>query len=146
MTAFRWRGALTTAIAVEAFCFAFAALLHTGVRPPFLPDFFHDPRIVGASVVEGLCAIVLAIAAILLGSASRQGWAVAVGAVGFSIIADILGMVLIALGFGPDSPFNFLFHRIGVTVLVVTLAILVAPARLSLRIPAGGLRRSPSRW
>jgi len=145
MTALRWKRALTATIAVEAFSFAFAALLHTGMRPPVLPDFFHDPRIVGATLVEGLCAIVLAIAALLLGSTNRRGWPVAVSAVTFSIVADIVGMVLIALGFGPDSPFNFLFHRIGVTVLVITLAVLLAPARPSLRIPAGGLRRVPSR-
>ena len=145
MNALGWRRALTATIAVEAFCFTFAAILHTGVRIAFLPDFFHDPRIVGATVVEGLCAILLAIAAMSLGSAHRRGWAFAVGAVAFSIGADIFGMALLALGFGPDSPFNFLFHRIGVTLLVITLAVLVAPARPSLRIPASGPSRSPSR-
>ncbi len=145
MNTLGWRRALTAIVAVEAFGFAFAALLHTGVRIAFLPDFFHDPLIIGATVVEGLCAIVLGIAAILLGSAHRRGWPFAVGAVVFSIVADIFGMALLTLGFGPDSPFNFLFHRVGVTLLVITLAVLVAPARPSLRVPASGPSRSPSR-
>jgi hypothetical protein len=146
MTALRWRRALTAVVVIEAFCFAFAALLHTGVHIAFLPDFFHDPRIVGATVVEGLCASVLGVAAIFLGGGHPRGWPLAVGAVSFSIVADIFGMAVIALGVGPDSPFNFLFHRIGITVLVITLVLLLAPARAALRIPAGGQSRLPSRY
>lgn len=36
---------------------------------------------------------------------------------GLAPTSSSLGMTLIALGFGPDSPFNFLFHRIGVAIL-----------------------------
>jgi len=127
------RPLLAFALWLEAFGFAFASFLHTGARLEFLPRFFQDPRIVGATVVEGLCALLLAAAAQVTNSAPAA-WSMAVGAEVFSICADIFGMVLIGLGLGPDSPFNFLFHRIGIAVLLLVLvALLTAPGKAALR-------------
>jgi hypothetical protein len=113
---------------IEALAFVIAAVLHTGIRLPLVPDFFHDPRIVGATVVEGLCAAALAGAAIMGGASAPMAWAAAVSAQIFSIVADLFGMLVIALGFGPDSPFNFFFHRVGVVVLILVLAGLLTPS------------------
>jgi hypothetical protein len=130
----RLKTAIALIIWIEAAAFLFAATLHTGVRLPFVPDFFHDPRIIGATVAEGLCALVLGAAAILVGASAKRAWVVAVAAQMFSIVADIFGMTVIALGFGPDSPFNFLFHRIGIAILVLVLAALfTTPARVALQ-------------
>ena len=112
---------------IEAFGFLFAALLHTGVSIPFLPAFFHDPQIIGASVVEGACGVLLGLAALRVGSQQRAAWGTAVGAQTFAIAADIFGMIVIAEGLGPDSPFNYLFHRIGVSILVIVLGLLLMP-------------------
>jgi len=126
----RLKTAIAVLIWIEALAFGFAAVLHTGVRLPLVPDFFHDPRIVGATVVEALCAVALGGAAIMVGASAPRAWAAAVSAQIFSIVADLFGMLVIALGFGPDSPFNFLFHRVGILVLVLALAgLLTPPAR-----------------
>ena len=45
----RLKTAIAVLIWIEALAFGFAAVLHTGVRLPLVPDFFHDPRIVGAT-------------------------------------------------------------------------------------------------
>jgi hypothetical protein len=123
----RLKTAVAVLICIEALAFGFAAVLHTGVRLPLLPDFFHDPRIVGATVVEALCAVALGGAAIMVGAAAPKAWVAAVSAQVFSIVADLFGMLVIALGFGPDSSFNFLFHRVGIVVLVLVLAGLLTP-------------------
>jgi hypothetical protein len=115
---------------IEALAFFFAAVLHTGVRISVLPEFFNDPTIVGATVVEGMCGAILALAAFLVSSRRAEAWGTAVGSHVFSITADVFGMILIAVGAGPDSPFNFLFHRIGISILAVVLVLLFTrPAR-----------------
>jgi hypothetical protein len=124
----RLRTAIAILIWIEALAFGFAAVLHTGVRLALLPDFFHDPRIVGATVVEGLCAVALGSAAIMVGASAPKAWVAAVSAQIFSIVADAFGMLFIALGVGPDSPFNFLFHRVGIAVLVLVFAGLLTPS------------------
>lgn len=127
---------LTIVISIEALAFAFSGYLHTGNRPAFLPGFFHDPQIVGAPIVEGACGVLLGLAALLTAFHLGAAWAMAVGAHVTAIVADIMGMTLIALGAGPDSPFNYLFHRVGIAVLVVALAcLLTRPARSALRQP-----------
>jgi hypothetical protein len=121
---------ITGLIWIEAFAFLFAALLHTGISIPFLPGFFHDPQIIGATVVEGACGVFLGFAALRVGSQHRAARATAIGAQTFSIAADIFGMIVIAIGLGPDSPFNYLFHRVGITILAVVLVrLFMRPAR-----------------
>jgi hypothetical protein len=130
----RVRLLLTIVISIEALAFAFSAYLHTGSRLSFLPGFFHDPQIVGAPIVEGACGVLLGIAALLTIFGLGSAWAVAVGAHLTAIVADVMGMILIAVGAGPDSPYNYLFHRVGLAVLVVVLGcLLTRPARSALR-------------
>ena len=113
-----------------------SALLHTGVRLPVLPAFFHDPQIVGATVVEGLCAVFLGVSAFRINADKAGAWGTTVAAQVFAIAADTFGMLLIALGAGPDSPFNYLFHRLGIAILLLVLAALFArPLRNAFRSP-----------
>lgn len=48
------RALIALVIWLEAAGFALGAVLHTGIRISFLPGFFHDPQILGATVVEGM--------------------------------------------------------------------------------------------
>jgi hypothetical protein len=118
---------VASVIWIETLGFLFAALLHTGISIPFLPAFFHDPRIIGATVVEGACGILLGFAAFRVSIGDRAAWATAIGAQVVAIAADFTGMVFIAAGFGPESPFNYLFHRIGIGILLIGLGFLVTP-------------------
>jgi hypothetical protein len=119
---------------IGALAFAFSAYLHTGSWFSFLPDVFRDPPIRGAPEVEGACALLLGAAAVLTALPRRGAWRTAFVALAFSAVADGLGMILIALGAGPDSPFNFWFHRIGITILVIVLgSLFTRPVRNALR-------------
>jgi hypothetical protein len=121
---------------IACVAFLLSGFLHTGQRLPFLPAFFHNPRINGAVWEEGACGVVLGIAALLISVRHQAAWWAAVIAVAFAIISDIIGMILIAVGAGPDSPFNFWFHRIGVAILVVVLVILLtSPGKVALHPP-----------
>jgi hypothetical protein len=129
----RLRLSLAGVFAIEAVAFVLSAYLHTGNRVAFLLGFFHDPAIRGAPIVEAACGLLLGAAALLSAGGSGAAWAAAVVAHITAIVADAIGMILIAVGAGPDSPFNYLFHRAGVAVLVLVLGCLVSrPARNAL--------------
>jgi hypothetical protein len=118
---------VASVIWIETFAFLFASLLHSGISVPFLSPFFHDPRIIGATVVEGACGVLLGFAAVRVSVGDRAAWATAIGAQLVAIAADSLGMVFIAAGFGPESRFNYLFHRIGIGILLIGLGFLITP-------------------
>jgi hypothetical protein len=121
---------------IACVAFLLSGFLHTGQRLPFLPEFFHDSSIIGAPEVEGACGIILGVAALLISIRHRGAWGATVIAVAVSIAADIIGMIFIAMGRGPDSPFNFWFHRIGVAILVVVLVVLLTnPGKVALHRP-----------
>ena len=119
---------MKTLIAIVMFAnaalFVFGAIQHAGVAlGPF-----HEPRIVPATIVEGLCAAALAwgAAALLAGSASARvaaftGNLVAIGGV-------VLGMVALAAGAGPRTASNDLYHRIMLALAAAALVMLFTPA------------------
>jgi hypothetical protein len=137
------RAVIAIVVWIEAIAFLFSAYLHTGNYLSFLPDFFRDPEIRGAPVVEGACGIFLAVAAVVVTWNLANAWGLAVVAHGAAIVADIVGMILIAMGAGPDSPFNYYFHRVGVAILIIVLGCLFTlPARMALRGGGPGLAAS----
>lgn len=129
----RLRTLIAVIVGIEALAFLFSALLHTGARISFLPAFFHDPQIRGAPIVEAACGVFLGVAALLVIFRLGPTWGIAVSAHVTSIAADVVGMILIAVGAGPDSPFNYLFHRVGVAILIVVLlSLFTRPVRAAM--------------
>lgn len=116
--------------ALEAVTFLLGALLHLGVGIPLGFVVLEEPQIFPAVVVESLCGLFLGIAAYAVLSRKSWAWPVAVGGHAFALGGVLLGVTAIALGGGPNTTLNFIYHR---TMLVVLAAVLVALATPAVR-------------
>jgi len=127
-TIIRRRGALVTVIGVlivgEAITFLLAALLHLGIQ---FPRGFAEPQIIPATIVEGLCGIFLAVSAYAVLARRTWAWLVAIAAHVFAVAGVLLGIAALALGAGPSTEANNIYHRVILVVLVVVLALLLTP-------------------
>ena len=124
----RRRNALVTVIGVlivgEAIIFLLAALLHLGIE---FPPGFAEPQIIPATIDEGLCGIFLAVSAYAVLARRTRAWPVAIGAHVFAVAGVLLGIAALALGAGPSTEANNIYHRVILVVLVVVLALLLTP-------------------
>lgn len=124
------RRILLIVIIIEALTFFLAASLHFGVRIMGL----NEPKIIPATVVEGLCAIFLSIAAIAIGMHARSARGISIAAHLFCIAGVLLGIGALAMGRGPTTELNFYYHRTILAVLTIMLIILfTSPGRTALR-------------
>jgi hypothetical protein len=120
--------------AVYAVTFLFGALLHLGGRVPLGFAVLEEPRIFPAAIVESLCGLALAAAAFAVFARRRWAWTVALAAHAFALGGVLLGMAALAVGAGPSTELNTIYHRVMVVALVAVLALLVSPTgRTALR-------------
>jgi hypothetical protein len=130
-------------IVLEALSFLCFALLHLGVRIPMAIAVVDEPRRPFAVIVEGLAALVLALAAFAVLTRRTWAWAAATGAHAVALAGVLWGMVAIAAGRGPHTQLNDTYHRVMVVVLGVGLLLLLTRrgrAALDIRKP------SPDPW
>jgi hypothetical protein len=136
------RNGIATAIgilsAVYATTFFFGALLHLGVTIPLGFAVVEEPVILPATIVEGLCGVALAVAAFAVLTRRELAWPIALAAHAFALGGVLLGITALALGAGPSTELNSVYHRVMVVALVAVLALLLSPAGRS------GLRRATS--
>ncbi len=136
------RNAIGTAIgalsAVSAATFFLGALLHLGVRVPLGFVAIEEPVILPATIVEGACGTALAVAAFAVLARKNGAWTVATAAHAFALGGVLLGITALAVGAGPSTELNTIYHRVMVVVLVTVLALLLSPAGRS------ALRRAAS--
>jgi hypothetical protein len=125
------RNAIITAVgvlvALEATGFLVGALLHLGVQIPLGFVVLAEPRIVPATIVEGLCGLFLAVSSYAVFTRRTWTWAALVAAHTFALAGVLLGMYALAAGFGPRTVTNDIYHRVMLVVLVVALALLAIP-------------------
>jgi ABC-type uncharacterized transport system permease subunit len=120
-------------LGVEAVSFAAASLVHAGV---LLDGYQHFQ----ASVAEGVIAVVLVLG-LVAGAVSARGIRVAgLAAPGFALLGTCVGMVMIAIGVGPQSRFDVALHAGFVTLLAAGLAVTLRRRTL----PAGADTMRPS--
>ena len=136
----RRRTSIGTAVgilsALYALTFFVGALLHLGWRIPLGFAVLAEPRILPAAVVEGLCGLALAAAAIALFANSGRAWTAAFAAHAIALGGVLLGVTALALGAGPGTDLNTTYHRVILVALVAVLALLLSPAgRTTLRRP-----------
>jgi hypothetical protein len=112
---------------VYAVTFIFGALLHLGLRIPLGFAVLAEPRIIPATVVEGLCGLALAAAAFAVFTRMRWAWTAALAAHAFALGGVLLGVTALALGAGPSTELNSIYHRIMLVALVAVLALLLSP-------------------
>jgi Na+-transporting NADH:ubiquinone oxidoreductase subunit NqrB len=121
---------LTALMLGNAVLFVFGALQHAGVAIGPL----REPVIVPASVVEVLCALALGWGAAAVLKQSLKAWRAAFIGNLVAIIGVVIGMVALAMGGGPRTASNDLYHRIMLALATASLVILVVPAgRTALR-------------
>jgi hypothetical protein len=120
--------------AVYAATFFMGALLHLGVRIPLGFAVVEEPVILPATIVEGSCATALAVAAFAVLVRRNGAWTLATAAHAFALAGVLLGIVALAVGAGPSTELNTIYHRVMVLALVAVLGLLLSPAgRTALR-------------
>ena len=118
---------ITVLMVGEALTFLLAALLHLGI-----PLGFSEPRIIPAAIVEGLCGLFLAGSTYAVFARTRLAWGVALAAHLFAVAGVLLGIIALALGVGPSTVANTIYHRVILGVLVVLLLLATPAARAAL--------------
>jgi len=113
--------------ALYAATFLVGALLHAGVSVPLGLAVLSEPVIVPATIVEGLCGIFLATAAYSAFARKARAWTVVVGAHIFALGGVLLGITALALGAGPSTGLNFVYHRVMLLALVAGTVLLLTP-------------------
>jgi hypothetical protein len=108
---------------LEAAAFFAAALIHAGL-------FFNGYEHREARIAESVIAVVLL--AGLAFSWIRRGWTIAAGlaAQGFALLGTSVGIVMIAIGVGPRTLPDIVYH---VAIVLVLVFGLVVTARASSR-------------
>jgi hypothetical protein len=118
-------GVLSAIYAVTFFC---GALLHTGVQIPLRLAVLAEPTIIPATIVEGLCGLALAGAAFAVFTHKSSAWTAVFAANAFALGGVLLGITALAVGAGPSTELNTIYHRVMVVALVAILAVLLSPA------------------
>jgi hypothetical protein len=118
-------GVLSAIYAATFFC---GALLHAGVQIPLGLVVLAEPTIIPATIVEGLCGLALAVAAFAVFTYKSSAWTAAFAAHAFALGGVLLGITALAIGAGPSTELNTIYHRVMVVALVAVLALLLSPA------------------
>lgn len=134
-------GILSALYAATFFC---GALLHLGVRIPLGFAVLAEPNILPATIVEGLCGLALAVGAFAVLTRMSWAWTAAFAAHAFALGGVLLGMVALAVGAGPSTELNTIYHRVVLVSLVAVLALLLTPTGRAALLRGSGLtaRRS----
>ncbi len=104
----------------NAALFFFGSVQHAGVAV----GQFHEPFIIPAAIVEGLCGLCLLWGAVALFRGWRTRWRVALIANVIALGGVLLGIVALAIGAGPRTASNDLYHRVMLIVVVTVILIL----------------------
>jgi hypothetical protein len=92
----------------NAALFLFGAAQHAGISIGPL----REPVILPASIVETFCALCLIGGGVAVWTVSGRAWAAALAGNLAAIAGVIVGMVALAMGAGPRTASNDLYHRI----------------------------------
>jgi hypothetical protein len=111
---------ISVLIVVESVTFLLAALLHTGIQ---FPLGISQPQIIPATIVEGLCRLLLGVSAYAVFVHKTWAWRVAVAAHAFAVVGVLLGISVTIRNPGGDEA-NSIYHWTILMVLVVVLALL----------------------
>ena len=102
---------------INAALFVFGAVQHAGVRIAS----FHEPRIIPAAIVESICALSLVLGAGAMLTRQTRAWVIAVVGNVVALSGVVLGIVALALGAGPRTASNDLYHRVMLVLVAIAL-------------------------
>ena len=112
---------ISALMVVETITFLLAALSHLGIQ---FPLGFSEPRIIPAAIVEGLCGVFLVVGTYGVFARKTWAWGVALAAHIFAVAGVLLGITSLALGLGPSTEMNTMYHRVILAVLLIVLVLL----------------------
>jgi hypothetical protein len=125
----RSRAPLATTAGVLAALYAVAffagALLHLGVQIPLGSVVLAEPQILPATIVEGLCGLFLAVGAYAALARKSWAWAALTTAHVLALGGVLLGTFALAVGAGPSTELNTIYHRVMLLALVAGLILLL---------------------
>jgi hypothetical protein len=104
----------------NATLFFFGAVQHAGIAV----GPFHEPLIIPAAIVEGLCGLSLLWGAIALFRNSKSPWSAALIANFVALAGVLMGIIALAAGRGPRTASNDLYHRSMLLLIGASVSIL----------------------
>jgi peptidoglycan/LPS O-acetylase OafA/YrhL len=122
------RTVIGSLIVVEAVSLLVGAIVHLGVEIPIGIMVLSEPQIIPATIVEGFCGLLLAGSAYGIFFNKSWMWQVSVIAQVVALGGVLLGIVALAVGAGPNTASNALYHRVMLVVLGGGLLLLWIPS------------------
>jgi 4-amino-4-deoxy-L-arabinose transferase-like glycosyltransferase len=104
----------------NATLFFFGGVQHAGVSV----GRFHEPIIIPAAIVEFLCGLCLLLGAIALFRAWRMRWRIALTTNLVALGGVLLGIAALAVGAGPRTASNDLYHRLMLILIIAVILVL----------------------
>jgi hypothetical protein len=111
---------LVSVMSASAALFFFGAVQHAG----FGIGQLHQPRIVPAAIVEATCGLALVWGIIAVATDARAARRSAVITNLFALFGVLLGITALALGAGPRTASNDLYHKIMLILIVAALLLI----------------------
>lgn len=112
-------------MASNAALFFFGAVQHAGVAlGPF-----YEPVIIAAAIVESVCGIALLFGGSALLRNWKKSWGIALTGNLVALAGVALGIVALALGAGPRTASNDLYHRIMLVLIAAATLVLLLQSR-----------------
>ena len=114
----------------NAAIFFFGGVQHAGITI----GRFHEPLIIPAAIVEAVCGLCLLWGAIALLRSSRTRWRLALITNLIAFGGVLLGIAALAVGAGPRTASNDLYHRVMLILIgAVTLILCFGRSRIKQR-------------
>jgi len=83
-----------------------------------------EPKIIPATIVEGLCALALAVGGVAILRGAAKAWETAIGAHIFVMLGVSLGVIRLSMGVNPRTVTNDVFHYTSLVALAAGLVLL----------------------
>jgi uncharacterized membrane protein YfcA len=119
------RKLLVSLMMANAALFVLGAVLHAGIRLGEL----QEPRIIPATIVESLCAITLFGGALAIFQRGTRAWRAGLIVNIVALCGVLLGIAALALGAGPWTRTNDLYHRCMLALIGASLVLLFLQSR-----------------
>lgn len=117
--------AMRVLVILEAAIFLLAALLHLGYSIPLGFTLLAEPRIIPAAIVEGSSGLLFLVSAIALLSSLDWAWLAALVAHVYALAGVLLGIFALAMGFGPRTLTNDVYHMVMLLLITPGLSLLL---------------------
>jgi hypothetical protein len=119
--------AITILVVVESLMFLTWAPLHLGLEIPLGFTTLIEPPIRPAFIVETTCGLALALSALALFTHRRWAGSALIIAHIVAFLGVLLGMTALALGRGPRTVSNDIYHNVMMLLLMTNLILLQRP-------------------